>query len=56
VLEVALASDQITVAARNDAVGRATHYARQLGFRYASDIGVPAPTNDTSSPTTQRAR
>jgi beta-lactamase regulating signal transducer with metallopeptidase domain len=43
VLEVAIASDDITVRAMNDAIGRASALGRQLGFQYTSYIGVHPP-------------
>ena len=41
VLELAMASDQATLKEKNDAFGRAIVLADQLGFEYASYVGIP---------------
>jgi hypothetical protein len=40
VLEVAIATDDVTVREMNDAIGAASHYGRTLRFKYTSYIGV----------------
>jgi beta-lactamase regulating signal transducer with metallopeptidase domain len=40
VLEVAISTEDVSVREMNDAVGTASHYGRQFGFKYTSYIGV----------------
>jgi hypothetical protein len=40
VLEVAIASDEMSVRMRTESFAKAITLAHQLGFEYASDVGV----------------
>jgi hypothetical protein len=56
VLELAVTSDQITVAQQNEWFHRAAALAREHGFEYASFIGIhPAGSKGTSATPTESA-
>jgi hypothetical protein len=40
ILEVAIATDDVSVREMNNAIGTASHYGRQFGYKYTSYIGV----------------